>query len=133
MVQIQKAKNWLSDFRVGVLKNKRVFSSWDPKICCILRKNLRIELIFWMLIVMQNFLVRLISYSLTFKCWESTLVVILVLVAVDRSQKWRAHCYSCNFTRPQYKYSTAFGFPKTQFHTTTRAWDMGSQSQKLLS
>ena len=32
-----------------------------------------------MLIVMQEFLVRLISYSLIFKCWGSTTVVLFVL------------------------------------------------------
>ena len=44
------------------------FSSRDPKTCYILWMNIWIELIFGMLIVMQQFLVRLISYSLTFKC-----------------------------------------------------------------
>ena len=53
------------------------FSSSGPKICCILRVNLWIELISWMLIVMQQFLVRLISYSLTFKCCDFTEVVLL--------------------------------------------------------
>ena len=31
-------------------KMVKLFSSWDPKICCTLRMNLRIELIFWMLL-----------------------------------------------------------------------------------
>ena len=45
-----------------------LFSSWDPK-TYILKMNIWIELIIWILIVMQQFLVRLISYSLTFKWW----------------------------------------------------------------
>ena len=45
------------------------FSSWDPKIFCILRMNLYID------IMMQYFLVRLISFPLTFKWWGSTEVV----------------------------------------------------------
>ena len=55
-----------------------IVCSWDTKICCILKINLWIELVFWMLIVMQWFLVRLIS-SLTFKCQESAAVVLLVI------------------------------------------------------
>ena len=31
-------------------KMVKIFSSWDPKICCTLRMNLRIQLIFWMLL-----------------------------------------------------------------------------------
>ena len=34
-------------------KFRRCFNSWEPNICCTLRMNLWIELIFWMLIVMQ--------------------------------------------------------------------------------
>ena len=33
-----------------------------------------------MLIVMQWFLVRLISYSLTFKCWGSTAIILVVFL-----------------------------------------------------
>ena len=40
--------------------------------------NLWIELIFWMLIVMQIFFVRQISYPFTFNCWGSTAVAHLV-------------------------------------------------------
>ena len=40
--------------------------------------NLWIELIFRMLTMMQWFLVRLISYSLTFRYWRSTAIVLLV-------------------------------------------------------
>ena len=47
---------------------------------CTLRMNLWITLIFWMLIVMQYYLVILISYSLTFKCWGSFAVVLLVSI-----------------------------------------------------
>ena len=54
------------------------FTSLDPKICHVLRINLWIKLIFWMQIVVQSFLARLISYSLTFKYGGSTAVVLLV-------------------------------------------------------
>ena len=48
--KFRKAKSWFDDFWVGMVKNGHgSFSSWDPKICCILRLNLWIELIFWML------------------------------------------------------------------------------------
>ena len=58
------------------------FSSCDCKICCILRLNWRIELIFCIMIVMQQFLIRLISYSmyLTFKCWGLNVVVLVFLI-----------------------------------------------------
>ena len=36
-----------------------------------------------MLIVVQSFLVRLISYSLTFKCWGSTAVVLLAVISIQ--------------------------------------------------
>ena len=54
------------------------FSLCDSKICCILRLNWKIELICCILIVMQQFLIRLISYSiyLTFKCWGFSAVVM---------------------------------------------------------
>ena len=57
------------------------FSSCDPKFCCILRFNLWIELIFCILIVMQWFSIRLMSYSifLTFKCWRSNAVALVFL------------------------------------------------------
>ena len=58
------------------------FSSWDPIISCILRMNLWIELIFWMLIVMQWFLVTLLSYSLTFKNQRFTAILLLVFVCL---------------------------------------------------
>ena len=51
------------------------YSSWDPKICCFLRMNKWIELIILTLIVMQYFLVRLLSYSLSFKCLGSFLML----------------------------------------------------------
>ena len=62
--KFRKAKNWFNDFWVGFVKNgSDLFSSWDPKICCILRINLWI-VIFSMLIVTQYLLVRLISWLL---------------------------------------------------------------------
>ena len=54
-----------------------LFNLWDPKICCFLRINIWIELIILMLIVLQKFLVRLISYSLPFICQCSAAVVLL--------------------------------------------------------
>ena len=42
-----------------------LFSSWGHKICCIIRVNLWIELIFYMLTVMEYVLVRLAYYSVT--------------------------------------------------------------------
>ena len=77
----------IDDFWWVWLKWPWPFSSWDPKICCILIMNLWIELIFWMVIVMQYFLVRLISYSLTFKCRGSTAVVLLALMKIQKSFK----------------------------------------------
>ena len=65
-----------------------LFRSWETKICSTIRMNLWIELIFWMLIVMQEFLVRLIPYSLTFKWWGSTAVVLLVSFYI-----WFCNCY----------------------------------------
>ena len=56
---------------------------WKPIwISCTLKMNICIQLIIWMLIVMQQFLVRLISYSLTSKCWGSTAAVLLVLKCI---------------------------------------------------
>ena len=56
-----------------------------PKICCIVRMTLCIELIVWMLIVMQQFLVRLISYFLISKCW-GPLQLYLVLKKLCTSE-----------------------------------------------
>ena len=37
----RKAKSWFNNFWVDVVKNgSGLFSSWDPKICCMLRINL---------------------------------------------------------------------------------------------
>ena len=75
--KFRKGKSWLNDFFGGCgQKWSWSFSSRDRKTCCILRINLWIELFFWMLIVMQWFLVRLISYFLTFKFWGFTTVVL---------------------------------------------------------
>ena len=50
--KFKKAKSWFNDFWVGLVKKRQwPFSSWYPKICCILRMNLWNELIFLMLIV----------------------------------------------------------------------------------
>ena len=70
--KFRKAKCWFNYFGVVWSEMAMLFSSWGPKISCTLRVN------FWMLIVMQQFLVRLISYSLIFKCWGSTAVVLLI-------------------------------------------------------
>ena len=59
------------------------FSSWDPKIYCILRMILWIELIFLNANSDVIIFVRLISYSLIFKCWFSTAVVLLVFLSVN--------------------------------------------------
>ena len=54
--KLRKAKSWFNDVCVGVVKKwPRLFISWDPKICCILRMNLWIELIFSMLMWDNNF------------------------------------------------------------------------------
>ena len=52
------------------------FLLWDPKICCISRMNFWIERIFCMLIVMQQFLGRLIILHCicSFSCFISALV-----------------------------------------------------------
>ena len=55
------------------------WSKMAIKICYIWRMNVLIELIFWMLKVMQCFLVRLISYSFPFKYWGSAAVVLVCL------------------------------------------------------
>ena len=79
LLQIQESWKLIQSFLSGPCQKWQwLFSSWDPKTCCILM-NIWIELISLMLIVMQYFLVRLISYSLTFKCWGSTAVLLLVL------------------------------------------------------
>ena len=62
------------------------FSSWDPNFWCMLIMNLWIELILWKLIVMQQFLVRLISCSLIFKCRGSTAVLILVVLTRENTE-----------------------------------------------
>ena len=52
--RFRKAKSWFNDFWVGVVRNGHgFFSSWDPKIYCIWRTNLWIELVFGMLTLMQ--------------------------------------------------------------------------------
>ena len=52
--KLKKAKSWLNDFKGGHGQELQwSFSSWDPKICCILRMNSWIELILPMLTVMQ--------------------------------------------------------------------------------
>ena len=82
LVQMQEGWKLIQSFLSVLCQRWQwLFSSWDPK-TCILKMNLWIELIILMLIVMQQFLVRLISYSLTFKCWGSTGVVVLVLIGV---------------------------------------------------
>ena len=40
--------------------------------------NVWIEVIIWMLTMMQQFLARLLSYSMTFKCWVSTAVILVL-------------------------------------------------------
>ena len=59
----------------GWVWSKMVVACQFRRPWCILRINIWIELIFWMLIVMQ-FLVRLISSS-TCRCWGSSAVVSL--------------------------------------------------------
>ena len=52
--KIRKAKCWWNEFFGGCGKKwSSYFSLWDPNICFIIRVNLWIELIFWMLIVVQ--------------------------------------------------------------------------------
>ena len=81
LVQMQEGWKLIQSFlRVLCQRWQWLFSSWDPQ-TCIVKMNMWIELIILMLIVMQQFLVRLIFYSFTFKCWESTAVVILVKIA----------------------------------------------------
>ena len=78
LVQIQKKEKLIQKLMGGPCQKwPWPFSSWDTKISGILRMNLWIELIFWMLIMMQWFLVRLIFYFLTFKMPCSTAVVLL--------------------------------------------------------
>ena len=61
-----KLIQWFMDRRGQ--KRPWPFNSWVPKICCLLLMNLWFELTFWMLKRYHCFFVRLISYSLTFKC-----------------------------------------------------------------
>ena len=82
LVQMQEGWKLIQSFlSVPCQRWQQLFSSWDPK-TCIWKMNIWIELIILMLIVMQEFLVRLISYSLTFKCWGSTVVVLLVCFCI---------------------------------------------------
>ena len=56
LVQIQKKENLIQKLMGGPCQKwPWSFSSWDTKIGSILRMNLWIELIFWMLIMMQWF------------------------------------------------------------------------------
>ena len=83
LVQVQGGWKLIQSFLSVLCQRWQwLFSSWDPK-TCILKMNLWIELIILMLIVMQQFLVRLISYSLAFKFWGSAAVVLLVSFVVD--------------------------------------------------
>ena len=41
--KFRKAEGCFNDFGVGVVKWVWSFSSWDSKICCILRMNFQIE------------------------------------------------------------------------------------------
>ena len=70
--KFREAKSWFNDFWVGMVKNNHVFLVHEILKSCVLRIDLRIKLIFLMLIVTQWFLVGLISFSLTFRCWGST-------------------------------------------------------------
>ena len=52
--KFRKTKSYFNDFWVGVVKNMAwPFSSWDPRMCCILRMRVWIKLIFCMLTVRQ--------------------------------------------------------------------------------
>ena len=50
----------------------------------------------FILILMEQFLVRLISYSLTFKCWETTAVLLLVNIANHQNSHCKYFVYSFN-------------------------------------
>ena len=94
LVQMQEGWKLIQSFlSVPCQRWQWLFSSWDPK-TCILKMNIWIELNILMLIVMQKFLVRLISYSLVFKFWGSTAVVLLVSFVVD----YEVFFYLRNFT-----------------------------------
>ena len=68
--------NWFNDFWVGVVKKWLwPLNSRDPEICCILKINL------WIEPILECF--RLISYSLTFKIWGSTVVVLLAISQIN--------------------------------------------------
>ena len=71
--KFRRAKSWFNDFGVDAVKNGHGLLILET-----LRMKLWIELIFWMLIVIQKFLVSLVSYSLTYKCQGSTAFVLLV-------------------------------------------------------
>ena len=78
LVQMQEGWKLIQSFLNGPCQKWQwLLSSWNPK-TCILKINIWIELNILMLVVMQKFLVRLISYSLTFKCRGSAVFVILV-------------------------------------------------------
>ena len=51
--KFREGKSWFNDFWGVCQKWPWPISSWDPKICCVLRMNLWIELIFGMMMVMQ--------------------------------------------------------------------------------
>ena len=91
-------------------------SSWDPKICCMLRMSLWIELIFWMLTVMQEFLVKPILYSisLSFEC-RSTFAFVRPAAVAGRIL-WNRVCPSfhsnaspCVFLKLYHLVSLNFG------------------------
>ena len=66
LVQVEEGWKLIQSFLSVLCQRWQwLFSSWDPK-TCILKMNLWIELIILMLIVMQQFLVRLISPTLWF-------------------------------------------------------------------
>ena len=64
-----KIKSWSKMFLVGIVKNGCGQSG---------HSEIWIEVIIWMLTMMQYFLVSLMSYFLIFKCRGSTAVVLLV-------------------------------------------------------
>ena len=74
LIQIYESWKLLQSFScVRGQKWPWCFNSWDPKICCILRTNLWIDLIFWLiyLIVMQKILVRTFKSSVIRQKGES--------------------------------------------------------------
>ena len=81
--KFRKAESWLNDFWLGI-------KNWHGLLVRVtFRFNLWIELIFWMLIVKQQFLVTWISNPLTFKFQGSTSVVLMVLFASMKALwKW---------------------------------------------